>query len=187
MTTSLVIGKLDAARRQLETAIDLYFHDADPVSVHTLAAAANQIIRDVNEKRGGKPLFSEGDFLRLFKPEVVNKVKSTLRKSQNFFKHAERDWTGTLRFDTRQTEVKLLEACVKYHELSRETVPSFMVFLAWYDIHHPGIFLRPPQQELLIQQWEQGIRELSKVRFYAEALAYFWLPLPQKQGDQQEG
>jgi hypothetical protein len=30
------VTKLDAAKKQLETAIMLYFHDGDPVSIHTL-------------------------------------------------------------------------------------------------------------------------------------------------------
>jgi hypothetical protein len=29
------VSKLDAAKRQLETAIRLYFSDGDPVSIHT--------------------------------------------------------------------------------------------------------------------------------------------------------
>ncbi len=31
------ILKLEAAKNQLETAIKLYFQDADPISIHTLA------------------------------------------------------------------------------------------------------------------------------------------------------
>jgi hypothetical protein len=38
------ITKLDAAKRQLATAIRLYFEDRDPVSVHTLVMAAGEII-----------------------------------------------------------------------------------------------------------------------------------------------
>lgn len=34
----LRLGKLEAARRQLETAIRLYFEHGDEVSIHTLAA-----------------------------------------------------------------------------------------------------------------------------------------------------
>ena len=41
----LAITKLDAARRQLETAITLWFHDADPVSVHTLVMAAHGFLK----------------------------------------------------------------------------------------------------------------------------------------------
>lgn len=38
------VTKLDAVRRQLETAVILWFHDGDPVSIHTLTGAAYQII-----------------------------------------------------------------------------------------------------------------------------------------------
>jgi hypothetical protein len=55
----LSITKLDAARRQLETAITLWFHDADPVSVHTLAMAAHGILRALNKKRGGPPMLGD--------------------------------------------------------------------------------------------------------------------------------
>jgi hypothetical protein len=41
------ISKFDAAKRQLETAIRLWFHSGDPVSVHTLAAASHQLLHDL--------------------------------------------------------------------------------------------------------------------------------------------
>ena len=47
------LSKLEAARRQLETAIKLYFEYGDEVSIHALAAAAYSLIRDINEHRGG--------------------------------------------------------------------------------------------------------------------------------------
>ena len=55
----LPITKLDAARRQLETAIPLWFQDADPVSVHTLVMAADGIPRAFNKKRGGQPMLRD--------------------------------------------------------------------------------------------------------------------------------
>ena len=44
------VSKLDAARRQLDCAIELWFAGKDEVSIHTLAAAAHQIISDINKK-----------------------------------------------------------------------------------------------------------------------------------------
>jgi hypothetical protein len=38
------ISKIDAAKSRLMPAIELYFEDRDPVSVHTLAMAAAEII-----------------------------------------------------------------------------------------------------------------------------------------------
>jgi hypothetical protein len=40
------LSKIDAARRQLETAILLYFRDGDAVSIHTLAAGGNSVVND---------------------------------------------------------------------------------------------------------------------------------------------
>jgi hypothetical protein len=47
----LALTKVDVARRQLQTAITLWFTNGDPVSVHTLAAAAHEIIHTVTKKR----------------------------------------------------------------------------------------------------------------------------------------
>jgi hypothetical protein len=49
----LPVSKFDAARRQLETAIRLYFFQGDPISIHTLASAAAQILQDLSGHRGG--------------------------------------------------------------------------------------------------------------------------------------
>ena len=47
----LRISKIEAARRQLDSAIELWFLDKDEVSVHTLAAAAYQLVRQRNDQR----------------------------------------------------------------------------------------------------------------------------------------
>ncbi len=47
------ITKLDAVLSQLETAIALWFNDGDPLSIHTLASAAYQIIYDLNKHQKG--------------------------------------------------------------------------------------------------------------------------------------
>ena len=52
----LPVSKFDAARRQLETAIRLYFFQGDPISIHTLASAAAQILHDLSRHRGGGEL-----------------------------------------------------------------------------------------------------------------------------------
>jgi len=45
-------SKLDAATRQLHMAIRLYFQDADPLAIHTLAGAAHGILADLARHRG---------------------------------------------------------------------------------------------------------------------------------------
>jgi hypothetical protein len=47
----IAVDKWDAARRQLETAITLFFNDGNVVSQHTLVMAAHGILYDLAQKR----------------------------------------------------------------------------------------------------------------------------------------
>ena len=47
----ITLSKLDAATRQLSTAIELWFDERDAVSVHTLAFAAYEIIHVLSKKK----------------------------------------------------------------------------------------------------------------------------------------
>jgi hypothetical protein len=71
---TIKISKLDAARRQLDTAIELWFHDGDPISIHTLTSAAFEIIQDLNKKHGNLEVSLLGMPQRLAKPEHVEEV-----------------------------------------------------------------------------------------------------------------
>ena len=85
------ITKIDAARRQLRTAIELWFADGDPISIHTLAAAAYQIIHDLNRRNKGPDLLLDSKYIKDEKRrEFVSLVKST----SNFMKHADRGKMG---------------------------------------------------------------------------------------------
>jgi hypothetical protein len=46
------INKLEAARRQLDAAIRMTFANEDDLAIHTVAAAAYRIVRDLLDKRG---------------------------------------------------------------------------------------------------------------------------------------
>jgi argininosuccinate synthase len=62
--TSIIVTKIEAARRQLNTAIELWFNDGDPVSIHTLASSAHQIIHDLNRRNKGPDLFLDTIFIK---------------------------------------------------------------------------------------------------------------------------
>lgn len=51
---TMQITKLDAARRQLKTAIRLWFSDDDPVSIYALTYAAHEVLHDLHRGRGAK-------------------------------------------------------------------------------------------------------------------------------------
>jgi hypothetical protein len=92
MTTKLHLPKLDVALRQLETAVTLYFQSSDPISIHTLTAAAYNVLQDIKKHRGaGFQMFKDADMVY---PEKRREYVEMLNESENFFKHADRDPTS---------------------------------------------------------------------------------------------
>src|SRR6476660_10353827 len=124
----ITISKLDAARRQLETAILLYFHEGDPVSIHTLACAAHEVIRDFNKATGGKRTMTE-EIEDLIKPQMLREYRSTLKKAQNFFKHHRKGQErATVDLVPHYTQVIILDACYTYRRLTRERLAILATF-----------------------------------------------------------
>ncbi|MGO9005735.1 MAG: hypothetical protein ACLQIQ_14685 [Beijerinckiaceae bacterium] len=56
------VTKAAAARRQLDAAIRFWFAEEDDLAVHTVAAAAYRILRDLMQQRGLQPF---GEFVRV--------------------------------------------------------------------------------------------------------------------------
>jgi hypothetical protein len=137
---SLQISKLDAARRQLETAIRLYFSNGDPVSIHTLAAAGYSVIRDVSAARGAGPMLLKGQLVDDVRPDAKKMFRDKLNEAENFFKHADRDHKAVHTFDPSLTEVFLLDACDQYYRLTGEGLPLFKVYRSWFIANRPDIF-----------------------------------------------
>ena len=82
----LPVTKLDAARRQLETGITLWFHEMGPVSIHTLTGAAYKLLYDINTKAVGPSAsasrmttFSFGRITR-----AIKSMKTALPPSRDF-------------------------------------------------------------------------------------------------------
>jgi len=78
--------KIECARRQLGTALDLYLRDRDPVSVHCLANGGCELIEVYAKKAGAKPFVSH---ILETQPDLdIKALKTVQRKYWNAFKHA---------------------------------------------------------------------------------------------------
>ncbi len=141
----IIISKLDAVRRQLFTAIRLYFNHGDIVSMHTLAAAAFKItqnICDINQDLSD----SLSDWVKtIIKPEYEKLFWQKFHETTNFFKHAERDPDSVHEYYPKQTEMLLFVATHQYQQLTREWSPEIRLFLIWYATHNPKICNMPQE------------------------------------------
>ncbi len=169
MDQELRISKLDAARRQLESAIRLYFKEGDPVSIHTLTSAAYQLLSDINKQRGGKPMLKDW-ITQLVRPDAVTEACKRLNEAQNFFKHADRDSAETLAFSPTQTELILHDACHKYWELASELVPFFAVYQAWFWLTTGADLVKGTARSRIPEKLRQEFPGATRQSFFAEAL-----------------
>lgn len=125
----LPITKLDAARRQLDTAIRLLFAGEDPVSVHTLVGAASVLFSDLIELEA--PDRSWDRQAQAATGMSKSEYFQIMRRAQNFFKHARDDHDAQLEFDPSDTEALTFWAVMNASELAPMS-PETEVFQLWY-------------------------------------------------------
>ena len=157
------ITKFDAARRQLETAVTLWFHDADPVSIHVLAVSAHEVLRAINKSRGGKPMALEN--LNLIRLEYQEEVSELLVEHYNFFKHGAKDTQQTTWFAPVVNQAFLLDAVEAYTQIAGQITPLFGAFRAYLSVHQPDYFQNRPQNVVTAD-----MVSLSKGQFFSEFL-----------------
>ncbi len=134
---TVIITKLDAARRQLETAIRIYFHEGDVVALHTLTGAAHEVLYDLCSKMKIKSFVKDPTFV---KPEKKKEYLGMIGRSENFFKHADRDPHAQLNFNPQESEMLLLDACMLYKALTADQPFLLRTFHVWATIQYPELF-----------------------------------------------
>jgi hypothetical protein len=163
------VGKLDAAKRQLESAILLYFNYCDPVSIHTLCAAAYNIVRDVNEKRRGELMLK--DLWQFLDAEDAKVFKQHINRAENFFKHADKDPEASCTLDPEWTEAILLDASRKYIQLTGEQPPYLLVFMIWFVLRHPHVFGEVPEVVRVLEGIDSKAVPDDRKQFLTEFLS----------------
>jgi hypothetical protein len=130
------IRKLDAACRQLNTAISLWFHHGDEISIHTLACSAHQIVHDINSKHGGRDLLYDS---LVVKDEYRDMVRTHLKHAYNFFKHADSDPSGTLEFDPFVTDTFMIFTSLGLELLGRKPDEVRGAFNIYFALRNPHL------------------------------------------------
>ncbi len=134
------INKMDAARRQLIVAIQMFFEENDPIAIHSIAGAAHQILVDLGKEKDIKSLLYDLEYIR---PEKKKEVIKKIREAPNFLKHADHDPSDTCDFNPETTELFLYDSCMLYKELNpnRYTeVAEIIKFANWFLTKHPNLF-----------------------------------------------
>jgi hypothetical protein len=130
------VSKLDAARRQLDCAIDLWSHGCDEIAIHTLASAAHEIIRTLCKQRGLRDVLFDTS-ADIIKPEYFQAVRKKLLEPFNFSKHADRDPSAILEFAPFISTVFMLASIEGLRSLGERLSTDQNILLEWLSFHYP--------------------------------------------------
>ena len=164
------ITKLQAARNHLRTACALWFADTDPISVHTLAYAAHEVIHRIYRSEGNTDLLYD---TTVIKDEFRNDFAKTLKKSANFFKHADRETKAndSTEFNPELNELLLMTSITGLQRLGQKLEPSESALLFWLYLHHPAWFPQHPATGRIPAHHITAMREAPRPEFFKAYIA----------------
>lgn len=136
MDEIILVSKVDAATRQLETAIHLFFAYGDPVSVHTLVEAAYEIFRVMCESKKMFYVIRNNDYIRKDKQKEYHDL---INEPKNYFKHASFKKKEPLRFNTAITSHFMVDASSMCVRLRGNASPIIQLFIFWYYCKYPDM------------------------------------------------
>jgi hypothetical protein len=159
--------KRDAARTQLETAITLWFHYGDAMSIHTLAAASNKCYHGMGSKVG-KP-----GIIEAWKKSLSRKDYDRAVKAENFGKHANTDANGKLDLITYHAELMIMDSIICHEKMFGTRTPLMTCFFTRFAFENPRM-----AEHLNAVRREQGLQalpveqvsETDRVHFYNREL-----------------
>ena len=158
-----LVTKEGAAQAQLETAIWLWVTRDDPVSIHTLAAASNDILHALGAKIRLPSLHAE------WVKTQPKRLQAFIRDPQNFFKHAFRDVVGRkLHYFPLQAEILMFDsvACWKGLFQKLPIPPMLQLFGAYFVINRCD--------SLEVELWEELFEFLDVAKLQGlDRLAFF--------------
>ncbi len=130
------LTKVSVARRQLTTAIELFFANRDIVSIYSLAANAWEVIDELCRHA---EVSSMSEQTRQNVPDGKDLKRSYINSPyRNFFKHAENDAEAALEpIPTSQVESVLFLATEDYLRLNKRAPIQLQVFQVWYLAKYP--------------------------------------------------
>ena len=166
-STKITITKIDAAQRQLQTAVMLWFTGGDPVSIHTLAYAAYEIIHAVSKRMNPSRRDLLFDSL-VVKDEHRSDFNLVLKKHANFFKHGNKADETAIDFHPVASELFIMFSILGLSSCGAVRSDEEAAYLSWIQIHHPEFLTdqgRKVVDETISVESMEELRLLDKQEF----------------------
>ncbi|HUD60129.1 MAG TPA: hypothetical protein VMQ99_11575 [Acetobacteraceae bacterium] len=160
--TTIQVTKINAVHRQIDPAIRMWFADDDPVAIHTLVAAAHELLHTLFKRAGLAGLLFDSPSI---KKEWRSTVAKAIKAPATFFKHAQRDPDATLTFHPGVNETILLY-CASALDRMNEAKSIEVIALAWWLwLREPELFLPEAGHHNVPANLFDYLRKVNKFQF----------------------
>lgn len=159
----LPVTKQDAIWRQLHIAIEIWFDDGDPVSIHTLACSALKVAHDIGKRYGKKAMLYE---------KLPAHLKDQAIEAQGFFKHAGSDASKVLNFNPVLSEYHIYDGLMLYKALYGGLTVPMTAFAIRFLVRYPNIGKVTFPSSFPVGLDESTLAKMSNREFYAAVMPY---------------
>ena len=172
------LTKIEAARRQIESAIWLWFLDGDPVSIQTLAAAADRTLLELADLWGARAWPSTARYVPK-QPWSAGEVRTD--DAVTFFKEAKDE--ESYEVSKQWTELYLFDAVMAYSNLASNQCGSALMstFVVRFGVERPELFVQDAfsllERRISKSFNFERLERLSKIEFLNEFLGFLGRPL----------
>jgi hypothetical protein len=133
--------KAEAASEQIDSAIG-QFAEQRFISAHTLTCAGAELAVSIAKHKGRT---SHGgsleEMVKHAAPHRLAEVQRTLRKPQNFAKHADRDPEEEIEVNPRLTETLLFQAVLDVGVAFEKRTWRQLISLSWFSARNPSLLV----------------------------------------------
>ncbi|MGE9010667.1 hypothetical protein ACO2JO_18940 [Leptospira interrogans] len=133
----MAISKLEAAQRQLNCSIRLYFGEEDILAVHTLSRAAFRILYDLY------PTLKADGYSQNVEAMILLIGWKRFNQVSNFLKHALSDPNSTQDLHEMDTQLGIALASMMLYRLTSKTSSEMQAFDIWMKLFHADKFSEP--------------------------------------------
>jgi hypothetical protein len=149
----------------------------DPVSIHTLAQAAHEIIHTLFKRKGLEDLLFDSDFI---KDEYRKEWGQRLKADANFFKHADKDPDSEREFDPRVNQYLLLFSIAGIGRMKERLEDIETTFLDWLGIQNPNLLREDIYAKAIPSDELEKLRRMKPWDFFNDPQARSRLHRPIK-------
>lgn len=132
----------------------MHFSERDAVSIHTLVSAGHQVLADLG-KRAGCPGMVRNPAIA--KPGRAKELRRWIAGPENYFKHADQDPDGVIKFTPFLTEGFLLDAVGIHRYLTRTVIWEFGLFSLWFSSKYPDLIHDSSYKDEIVAKAGKGI------------------------------